>query len=113
MSDHESPEEIERDIERTRADIDRTLNDLQYRLSPNTLINKALGSARVKTTLQSAGSDGRHGRQSGRTMSSNPIPVLAHRDRADVAGVLQFVGQWQAEATPDRLRFRRPGDASI
>lgn len=77
MSDHESPEEIERDIERTRADIDRTLNDLQYRLSPNTLINKALGSARVKTTLQSAGS-GTAGIAAslGRTMSSNPIPVL-------------------------------------
>ena len=77
MSDHELPEEIERDIERTRDDIDRTLNDLQYRLSPNTLINKALGSARVKTTLQSAGS-GTAGIAAnlGRTMSSNPIPVL-------------------------------------
>lgn len=77
MSDHESPEEIERDIERTRADIDRTLNDLQYRLSPNTLMNKALGSARVKTTLQSAGS-GTAGIAAnlGRTMRSNPIPVL-------------------------------------
>ena len=77
MSDYESPQEIERDIEQTRANIDRTLSDLQYRLSPNTLINQALGSKRVKTTLHSAGS-GTAGIAAslGRRMSSNPIPVL-------------------------------------
>jgi Protein of unknown function (DUF3618) len=77
MSDHDSSEDIERDIERTRADIDRTLSDLQHKLSPNALINEALASARVKTALRSAGSGTANFAASlGRTMSSHPIPVL-------------------------------------
>jgi Protein of unknown function (DUF3618) len=77
MSDHDSPEEIERDIEQTRANIDRTLSDLQHRLAPNALIDKALASMRVKSALRSAGSGSADmAANLGRVMSSNPIPVL-------------------------------------
>ena len=54
MNDDNSPEEIERDIERTRADISRTMNDLQQRLSPSALIGETLGSAAVGSALRSA-----------------------------------------------------------
>jgi Protein of unknown function (DUF3618) len=77
MSDRDSPEEIERDIEQTRANIDRTLTDLQHRLAPNTLIDKALASTRFKSALRSAGSGTADmAANLGRVMSSNPIPVL-------------------------------------
>ena len=77
MSDNEFPEEIEREIEQTRADIDRTLMDLQHKLSPNALINRVYSSSGVKTALRSAG-DGAAGAAAGlgRVMSDNPVPVL-------------------------------------
>jgi hypothetical protein len=77
MSDHDSPEEIERDIEQTRANIDRTLTDLQHRLAPNALIDKALASTRLKSALRSTGSGTADMAATlGRVMSSNPVPVL-------------------------------------
>jgi hypothetical protein len=77
MSDHDSPEEIERDIEQTRANIDRTLTDLQHRLAPNALIDKALASTRFKSALRSTGSGTADmAANLGRVMSSNPVPVL-------------------------------------
>lgn len=77
MNDHGSPEEIERDIERTRADISRTLNDLQQRLSPGSLIGDALNSVAVGSALRSA----RAGTADfaaglGHAISRNPLPVL-------------------------------------
>jgi hypothetical protein len=77
MSDHDSPEEIERDIEQTRAHISRTLNDLQQRLSPSSLIGETLTSARVGSALRSAGSGTADFATSlGRAMSHHPLPVL-------------------------------------
>ena len=77
MNDHDSPEEIERDIERTRAGISRTLSDLQQRLSPSSLISETLSSVAVGNTLRSA----RSGTVDlaagvGRAISHNPLPVL-------------------------------------
>jgi uncharacterized protein DUF3618 len=77
MSDGDSPEEIERDIERTRADISRTLNALQQRLSPSSLISETLGSAAMGSALRSARSGTADFATSlGRAMSQNPLPVL-------------------------------------
>ena len=77
MSDRDSPEEIERDIEQTRANIDRTLTDLQHRLAPSALIDRALASTRVKSGLRSAGAGTADmAANLGRVMSSNPVPVL-------------------------------------
>jgi hypothetical protein len=77
MSDGDSPEEIERDIERTRADISRTLNTLQQRLSPSSLISETLGSAAMGSALRSARSGTADFATSlGRAMSQNPLPVL-------------------------------------
>jgi uncharacterized protein DUF3618 len=77
MNDDDSPEEIERDIERTRADISRTLNDLQQRLSPSSLIGETLGSAAMGSALRSARSGtADFATGLGRAMSQNPLPVL-------------------------------------
>jgi Protein of unknown function (DUF3618) len=77
MSDHESPEEIERDIEQTRAHVSRTLNDLQQRLSPSSLIGETLSSATVGSALRSARSGTADFATSlGRAMSHHPLPVL-------------------------------------
>src|SRR3546814_8910894 len=40
--DERAPDEIERDIERTRADMDETLDALQRKLSPGQLMDQAL-----------------------------------------------------------------------
>lgn len=77
MSEHDSPEELEREIEQTREEIDRTITQLQQKLAPHTLVHKALASTDVKSALRSAGSETADVAASlGRTMSSNPLPVL-------------------------------------
>jgi hypothetical protein len=77
MSDHDSPEEIEREIEQTRAHISRTLNELQQRLSPSSLIGETLTSARVGSALRSAGSGtADFATGLGRAMSQHPLPAL-------------------------------------
>ncbi len=63
-----SPEEWEREIERTRADIDRTLAALQYRLSRAALIDRVLRTTRDEGGAFIAGI--------GRTVRDNPIPAL-------------------------------------
>lgn len=63
-----SPEEWEREIERTRADIDRTLAALQYRLSRAALIDRVLRTTRDEGGAFVAGI--------GRTVRDNPIPAL-------------------------------------
>jgi hypothetical protein len=77
MNDYDSPEVIERDIEQTRADISRTLTNLQQRLSPSSLIGETLTSAKVGSALRSARSGTAEFATSlGRAMSHHPLPVL-------------------------------------
>ena len=77
MNDHDSPEEIERHIERTRADISRTLNDLQQKLSPSSLIGETFSSAAMGSALRSARSGtADFATTLGRAVSQNPLPVL-------------------------------------
>ena len=77
MSDTESPEEIARDIERTRADISLKLEALQERLSPSVLLNEALAMDKVQNTLKSVGAgSAEFAGNVGRAISSNPLPVI-------------------------------------
>lgn len=46
-NDHRTPNEIEREIERDRADLVRTINTLQDRFSPETLVAEAVRTART------------------------------------------------------------------
>lgn len=79
-----SPDEVERDIERTRADIDRTLTILQDKISPAAVMDRALRSTRE--------SGGEFAASVGRTARDNPVPLallgislawlmLSNRDR--------------------------------
>ena len=64
MNDMRSPAEIERDIQVTRAEIDRTLDRLERKLSPGHLLDTALdGGGAFATNL-------------GRTARDNPLPVM-------------------------------------
>lgn len=72
--DTRTPEEIERDIERTRSQMAGTLNDLQQRLSSGHLVDQALGYIDEKA--------GRWGAEANRmsaevmhTVRDNPIPI--------------------------------------
>lgn len=63
-----STEELEREADATRADIDRTLDELQERLSPGELVDQALRG------LRGSGASAFFGNL-GRTVRDNPIPV--------------------------------------
>ena len=79
-----SPDELERDIARTRAAIDRTLTILQDKVSPAAVVDRALRSTR-EGGAEFASSVGR-------TARDNPVPLallgislgwlmLSNRDR--------------------------------
>jgi ElaB/YqjD/DUF883 family membrane-anchored ribosome-binding protein len=63
-----NPEELERDIDRTRSSLGRTIDELENRLSPGQLIDQALSMGR------------RHGGELaanlGRSVENNPLPLL-------------------------------------
>lgn len=62
-----SPDEIEQDIARTRAHIDRTLDVLTARLSPGNMVDQALRTARE--------TGGEFTLNLGRTIRDNPVPT--------------------------------------
>lgn len=62
-----SPDEIEQDITKTRAHIDRTLDVLAARLSPGSLVDQALRTARD--------TGGEFTLNLGRTIRDNPVPT--------------------------------------
>jgi Protein of unknown function (DUF3618) len=62
-----SPDQIEREIKDTRAEIDRTLGALQYKLSPGQLLDQALGYLK--------GGPGEFTANLGRSLRDNPLPV--------------------------------------
>jgi len=77
MSEHATSEEIENEIEETRTGIGRTLDGLQRRLSPDSLIGDTLRSARVGEALRSVGSDSAElARKIGRAASDHPLPLI-------------------------------------
>ncbi|MGP1397956.1 MAG: DUF3618 domain-containing protein [Inquilinaceae bacterium] len=68
MSDTDrTPEEIERDIDRTRAHMDSTISQIQDKLSPGQLMDEALNYFQD--------GPGEFGRNLGRAVRDNPMPV--------------------------------------
>lgn len=66
--DNRRPEEIERDIERTRAEVSSTIDAIQEKLTPGEMMDQALQYIRG-----SGGGD--FGRALGRAVRDNPMPV--------------------------------------
>lgn len=62
------PAEIERDIDRTRARLGRTVDRLEQRLSPGELVDQLLGTAREQ--------GGEFAANLGRSVRNNPMPVI-------------------------------------
>ena len=63
-----SAAEIERDVQRSRADIEHTLDAIQERLSPGQLVDQAIGYFRGGRGVDFA-------RNLGNSIAANPIPV--------------------------------------
>lgn len=77
MSEHESPERIESEIEQTRTDIGTTLDALQQKLSPGALIDQAWKSTAAGDTWRSVkGEGGRFVSNLGSTIAEHPVPAL-------------------------------------
>jgi ElaB/YqjD/DUF883 family membrane-anchored ribosome-binding protein len=66
--DNRSADEIENDIERTRAEVSSTIDAIQSKLTPGELMDQAIQYLR-----NSGGGD--FGRNLGRTVRDNPVPV--------------------------------------
>jgi Protein of unknown function (DUF3618) len=62
-----SAAEIEREVRQSRAEVERTLDQIQERLSPGQLLDQAVGQLR--------GGDGEFMRNLGDSVRSNPLPV--------------------------------------
>jgi hypothetical protein len=66
---HQSSREIERDVERTRAHMAETLEELRSRMSPGQILDEVLGYARDTGGGKTLGN-------LGRTVQDNPAPLL-------------------------------------
>jgi hypothetical protein len=66
---HQSSREIEQDVERTRAHMAETLDELRSRMSPGQILDEVLGYARDT-------GGGRTLSNLGRTVQDNPAPLL-------------------------------------
>lgn len=74
-TDERHPDDVEHDIDQTRARIDRNVDELQERLSPGGLVDEAAHYLRgsgdtVKRNLGTVGSN------IGRTVKDNPVPAI-------------------------------------
>jgi hypothetical protein len=67
-NDHSNPEQIQRDIDRTRAEMGETLEMIRHKLSPGELLDQAL------SYLKDSGV-GQFSRNLGATVQHHPIPV--------------------------------------
>jgi hypothetical protein len=68
MNDNRRPEEIERDIERTRAEVSATIDAIQSKLTPGQLMDQAIGYLRTSLPAD-------FGRNLSEAARNNPIPV--------------------------------------
>ncbi|HEX5764260.1 MAG TPA: DUF3618 domain-containing protein, partial [Woeseiaceae bacterium] len=66
--DPKDPARLERDIDRTRASLGRTVDALERRLSPGELVDQAMGMAREH--------GGEFATNLGRSVRNNPMPVI-------------------------------------
>jgi ElaB/YqjD/DUF883 family membrane-anchored ribosome-binding protein len=68
VEDHRSPEEIEDDLERTRAEVSSTLDAIQSKLTPGQLMDQAVAYARTSLPAE-------FGSNLANTVRDNPVPV--------------------------------------
>jgi hypothetical protein len=66
--DHRQPEEIERDIERTREEVSSTIDAIQRKLTPGQMMDQALSYARTSLPAD-------FGSNLGSAVRENPVPV--------------------------------------
>jgi ElaB/YqjD/DUF883 family membrane-anchored ribosome-binding protein len=66
--EHKSPEQIQRDIERTRAEMGNTLDTIRQKLSPGQLLDEAIDYLKGRGLSQFSSN-------LGETVKQNPIPV--------------------------------------
>ncbi|MDQ2694400.1 MAG: DUF3618 domain-containing protein, partial [Pseudomonadota bacterium] len=87
-----SPDEIERDIEQTRAEMDYTLTALEHKLSPSQFMDQAMSYLRG-----GSGEANEFATNLGRTIKNNPLPVT----------LLGIGLAWLMMAGPEPRRERR------
>lgn len=68
QEDNRRPEEIENDIERTRAEVSSTIDAIQSRLTPGQMMDQAFAYARTSLPAD-------FGANLGNTIRDNPVPV--------------------------------------
>jgi ElaB/YqjD/DUF883 family membrane-anchored ribosome-binding protein len=68
VEDHRSPEEIEDDLERTRAEVSSTIDAIQNKLTPGQLMDQAFAYARTSLPAE-------FGSNLANTVRDNPVPV--------------------------------------
>lgn len=66
--ENRDPEALERDIDRTRSSLDRTMDELESRLSPGQLVDQALSMGRQH--------GGELAANLGRSVENHPLPLL-------------------------------------
>src|SRR5690606_16477572 len=65
---HKAPDELEREIDMTRAELQATLEELEHRLSPSELLSELWGQVRRH--------GGEFGGNLGHSLKENPVPAL-------------------------------------
>jgi ElaB/YqjD/DUF883 family membrane-anchored ribosome-binding protein len=94
--DRRDPDEIERDIDRTRISLGRTIDELENRLSPGQMLDQVLGAAR------------RHGgdfaTNLGRSAENHPMPLLL-----TAVGIAWMMASANQPPPPARARSERLG----
>ncbi len=100
-SDRRDPDQIERDIERTRASLGNTIHELENRLSPGELLDQVVGAAR------------RHGgdfaTNLGRSAENHPMPLLL--TAVGIAWMMASANRPPPPARPRRERTDLHGHA--
>lgn len=99
MSEHQGqnngrdPAELEREIDRTRMSLGRTVDALENRLSPGQLLDQALGMARQH--------GGEFAGNLGRSVENNPVPMLL--TAAGMAWMMMSSNEPRAARHPGRF----------
>lgn len=71
MTDQPNSSDVQRDVQESRARVDRTLTEIEERYSPSRLLDRAMDY--MKDNSQEIGT---FGRNLGRTMRDHPVPVM-------------------------------------
>jgi hypothetical protein len=98
-STHRHAADLERESDEIRADMDRTLNEIERQLSPRELLDRSVEFVREH------GSD--FVREAGDTVRSNPVPVLL-----TAAGLVWLTAAVASSRSKTSRRWRNDGNGS-